>query len=111
MHLDGIEANSTIEGEKPIGAVSHYYIGNQPSAWRSGVTHFDRIRYRNAYPGIDVVFYGKDGRLEYDVIVAPGADPNAVRLRFDGASRLSLEANGDLGRQWRAARSRCISRR
>ena len=54
------------------------------------------MRYRAVYPGIDMVFYGNAGQLEYDLIPAPHAGPESVRMRFDGARRLGLEANGDL---------------
>ena len=58
---------------------------------------YARVRYAGVYDGIDLVYYGNQQRLEYDFEVAPGRDPNAIRLRFDGASRVEIdEATGDL---------------
>ena len=53
------------------------------------------MRYEEVYPGIDLVYYGKEGQLEYDFIVAPGADPNVIALEFDGADKLELDGHGD----------------
>ncbi len=88
-------------GEERTGGVSHHYIGNDPSAWRRDVPHFARVRYPEVYPGIDALFYAaKDGsqatRLEYDFVVAPGADPNRIALRFSGASSLEVLEDGSL---------------
>jgi hypothetical protein len=70
--------------------------GHDPSAWHSGIPTYGRVLYPHAYPGIDLVFYSRDGGLEYDVAVAPGADPRMVRLAVEGADRLRLDAGGDL---------------
>jgi hypothetical protein len=75
---------------------SHYFIGNDPGRWRTNVPQYARVQWRDVYPGIDVVFYGKEHELEYDVVVAPGADPRKVVLRFEGAKKLSLTDEGDL---------------
>ena len=58
--------------------------------------HYGRIRYRGVWRGIDVVFHGRDGALEYDFAVSPGADPSAIRLAFPNAARLRLDADGSL---------------
>jgi hypothetical protein len=84
----------TPTAEDPQAGRSNYLVGD-PSKWKTGVPHFGRVRYRAIYPGIDLVFYGKQSRLEYDFIVAPGADTSKIRLQFDGAHRLSLDS-GDL---------------
>ena len=57
---------------------------------------FERVRYAGVYDGIDLVYYGNQQRLEYDFIVAPGRDPSAIRLRFDGARRVEIDGAGDL---------------
>ena len=75
---------------------SNYFIGNDPSRWRRNVPQFSRVQYRNLYSGIDLDFYGKQGRLEYDFEVAPGADPNQIALDFKGTKNLQVAANGDL---------------
>ncbi len=76
--------------------INHYH-GNDPAAWRTNVRAYSRVRYAGVYDGIDLVYYGNQQRLEYDFEVAPGRDPNAIRLRFDGAARVEIdEATGDL---------------
>lgn len=85
-----------IQGEEELPGKVNYLVGDA-SRWRSGVPTYSRVRYSGIYPGIDLVFYGNGGRLEYDVIVAPGADPGTVRLGIAGADRLSVDpASGEL---------------
>jgi hypothetical protein len=83
-------------GLEPATGVSNYLIGNDPARWRLGVPSFGRVRYRDLYPGIDLVFYGNQERLEYDFVVASGGDPRAIRLRFSGEDAIRIDANGDL---------------
>ncbi|MBZ5606138.1 MAG: SBBP repeat-containing protein, partial [Acidobacteriia bacterium] len=87
--------HSRPEGELPLAGVSNYFIGNDPAAWIRGAEHFGRVRYRRIYPGVDLVFHAGQQPLEYDFIVAPGADPAAIRLSF-GSSRIRLDQSGDL---------------
>ena len=70
---------------------SNYILGNHPSRWRTNVPQFARVRYENVYPGINLVFYGNQGHLEYDFQIAPGADPTQAQLEFQGAKGLSVE--------------------
>jgi beta-propeller repeat-containing protein len=58
--------------------------------------NYDKIRYHNIYPGTDLVYYGNQQQIEYDFVVAPGADPDAIKLDFDGASRIRVDEGGDL---------------
>src|SRR5437773_2205343 len=70
-----------------------------PSAVAGGrpdVPTFARLRYEDVYPGVNLVFYGTERELEYDLLVAPGADPGAVALAFEGADSLRVDASGDL---------------
>ena len=87
--------------EEKLPGVVHYYLGKDPQNWRTNVPTFGRVRYREVYPGIDVVFYGKGGvpqggAFEYDLIVAPGVDPRRIRIAFEGAESQRLAASGDL---------------
>jgi hypothetical protein len=71
---------------------SNYLIGNDPNKWRTNVPTYGRVRYENIYPGVDLVYYGKKGgQLEYDFVVAPGADPGAIRLAIDAERQVSSE--------------------
>jgi uncharacterized protein (TIGR03437 family) len=95
MKLVGASA-SAARSESLLPGVSNYLIGNDPSKWRTGVARFAKVRYRDVYPGIDLVYYGNQRQLEYDFVVAPGADPKRIRMEFDGVESMRLDANGDL---------------
>jgi uncharacterized repeat protein (TIGR01451 family) len=95
MKLAGANLNASVSGMDPLPTIANYLIGNDPSRWRTNVPQFTRVRYHDLYPGIDLVFYGNQGRLEYDFQVAPGANPSRAQLEFDGAQRLELK-DGDL---------------
>lgn len=86
LHWIGGTADPQIEALEPLRARVHYHRGNDPSAWTSHIPTFARVRYTAVYPGIDLELYGRDGQLEYDFVVAPGADPRAIGLVFDGAT-------------------------
>lgn len=98
MQLVGEGANRApaLEALDALPARSNYYLGNDPKRWRTDVPHFARVRYEQVYPGVDWVLYGNPRQLEYDFVVAPGADPNAIRLRFAGADETRIAANGEL---------------
>jgi len=84
------------QGEEALPGVVNYLIGNQPSAWRKNIPTYSRVRYRQLYPGVDVVYYVNDARLEYDLVLARGADPSRIRLRVEGAQGLRVDDAGDL---------------
>ncbi len=96
MKLVNADSAVTVAPESRLEGVSNYFIGNQPSRWQREVPHYGRIRYRSVWPGIDVVFHGRDQALEYDFVVAAGADPAAIRLRYDNALDLRVDADGNL---------------
>lgn len=77
-------------------AVSHYLLGRDSSRWQAAVPHYGKVRYEGLYEGISVDFYGASRTLEYDVHVAPGADPAAFGLQVGGGARLEPQPNGDL---------------
>src|SRR5439155_9158108 len=82
-------------GEDELPGKANYFVGNDPAKWHRDVPTFAKVRYRGVYPGIDVVYYGNQGLIEYDFIVSQGADPGAITLAFTGAS-VDIEKNGDL---------------
>lgn len=96
MKVTGSSPASKAEGFAPLEAKSNYFIGHDPAKWQTGVSNYSRVRFREVYPGIDLVYYGGDGQLEYDWLVKPGADPSKIRLKFEGVRGLHLDANGDL---------------
>src|SRR5204862_3601424 len=96
MALDGANAPSRIVGMAPLSGKSNYLIGNDPAKWHRNVPQFAQVRYDSVYPGIDLVYYGNQGRVEYDFKVAPGADPKQIALRFRGPEKMKLTSAGDL---------------
>ncbi|HET9447798.1 MAG TPA: SBBP repeat-containing protein, partial [Steroidobacteraceae bacterium] len=92
--IDAQAAPAQAEGALP--GVSNYFIGKDPARWRTSVPHFQRVRYTDVYPGIDLVYYGAGRELEYDFIVAPGASPAAIRFGYEGALSLRIDSAGNL---------------
>jgi hypothetical protein len=74
---------------------SNYFVGNDPAKWRRSVPQFAQVKYDGVYPGVDLVYYGNQGRLESDYIVAPGADAQQIAIRIDGADNLKVNSSGD----------------
>ncbi len=86
MKLDGANSAARVSGEEPLPGKSNYFIGNDPAKWRHNIPQFARVEYKSVYPGVDLVYYGDQGQLEYDFRVAPGAQPSQIALSFQGAS-------------------------
>ena len=94
-----VDANAqpSIEGLQVLPGKTNYLIGNDPRHWLTGIPTYKRLKYRNLYPGVDVVFYSDhEGQLIYDLHLAPGTDPQRIRLSFEGIDHLSIDAQGDL---------------
>jgi hypothetical protein len=85
-----------VVGVKPYRSTTNYIRGNDRSRWRSNVPHFSGVKYREVYPGIDLLYRGQGRQVEYDFYVAPGADPGRIRLQFSGADKLWLDRDGAL---------------
>jgi uncharacterized protein (TIGR03437 family) len=96
MRLVGGNRNAGVEGLEELPGKSNYFIGNDPKKWRTNVPTFARVKYREVYPGVDLVYYGNQQQLEYDLLVATRVDPGVIKLSFDNAKRLEIAANGDL---------------
>ena len=94
--LVGSSKSPRLEALDPLPGHSNYFRGQDRSKWVSGVPNFARVRAAGVYPGIDLIYYGDQNRLEYDFVVAPGANPNAIRLRFDGVRSLRTDTQGNL---------------
>ncbi len=98
MKFEGARPESTISGEKEREGKVNYLRGSDPSAWVTGVSTFETVRYSELYEGVDLVYYGNElGQMEYDFEVSPGADSSQISLRFSGAENIRVdETNGDL---------------
>jgi hypothetical protein len=96
MQLVDAALTPPVNGLEELPAKANYFVGNDPAKWRTGVPTYAKVHYRGVYPGIDLVYYGNQRQLEYDFVVAPGADPKKIVLGFKGADRLEIDAQGDL---------------
>jgi hypothetical protein len=97
-----------IEPLDRMAALTDYFLGPREN-WHAGVANYARVRYREVYPGIDLVYYGNQRQLEYDFVLQPGADPRAIRMNFHGAQGVSITPEGDLAIE--AASGRLVQKR
>jgi hypothetical protein len=95
MSLAGALRSTPVAEDKLPGKVN-YLIGNEPAHWHTGLPTYSRVVYKSVYPGIDLVYYGSQNQLEFDFLVAPGADPSQIRLALAGPQPLALGADGNL---------------
>jgi hypothetical protein len=96
MELAGANPNLRPAGADALPGKANYFLGNDPAKWRANVPTYAKVKYSAVYPGVDLLYYGNQSQLEYDFVLAPGADPNPVKLHFAGANKLKLNPNGDL---------------
>jgi hypothetical protein len=89
-------AHPQISGQDPLPGIVNYFLGDNPTQWHTNIPTYAQVRYQNIYPGIDLLYDGSRGSLEYDFLVAPGGDPSLIHLGFSGVQGLSLDARGDL---------------
>lgn len=95
MRFEEGNAAAPLVGEDKLSSISNYFVGDA-SRHLTNVPNFAAVRRRALYDGIDVVFYGNQQSLEYDLVLAPGADPAAIRLAFTGPQEVTIDASGDL---------------
>ena len=108
IRFAGANPDAAVEGREAMAATLHLFPGNDPANWRS-LVQYQRVRMRAVYPGIDVEVYANGGDLEYDFLLAPGADPGRIRMRFEGGGRVRRTPCGDL--EVRSRRGRMVQHR
>ena len=96
MKIVGANRAAQVSGANQLPGVANYFIGNDPALWRVNIPTFAQVRYANLYPSVDLLFYGNHRQLEFDFVLAPGADPATVRLQFSGVRNLRVAADGSL---------------
>jgi hypothetical protein len=96
LRVQGANPTARPAAEAPLPGQVNYFIGNDPAKWRTHVATYGKVRYAGVYPGIDLVYYGTEGKLEYDFAVAPGSEPGKIGLNFEGARRLGVDSQGNL---------------
>lgn len=94
--LPGARSNPVSSAVAELPGKSNYFIGNNPARWRAGVPAFAGVRYSEVYPGVDLTYYGNQRQLEYDFVVAPGADPSVIEIGYEGVEDIIRDDSGDL---------------
>lgn len=93
---EGITGTVQPKAEKRQDGVANYFIGSDPTEWKTNVPMYSSVLYSDLYPGIDLRYYGSGRVLEYDLVVRPGGDPSLVKFRYSGVEGVETNANGDL---------------
>ena len=96
LKMIGGNTAAHVEGRDELPGKVNYFVGNDPENWRRNIPTFRKVYYKDVYPGIDIVYYGNQQELEYDFVIAPGANPKAIKFRIDGAERIRLDKSGSL---------------
>jgi Beta-propeller repeat len=96
MRLEGSNPNAAIAGVDRLATRVNYFVGNDPASWHTDVPVYSQVKYHDVYPGVDLLFYGNQRRLEYDFVVAPGANAKSIALDVHGASKMSVDRHGNL---------------
>jgi hypothetical protein len=93
----GANPNPLIRGDDPMGYKCNYFLGNDPTKWRTDVPNYKAVVFEDIYAGIDLKYYGNgDGRMEYDFLVSPGADVSQIMVQYEGAKSVTLHESGEL---------------
>jgi hypothetical protein len=96
MELAGASKSTAVTGNEQLPGTANYFIGSDPAKWHSDVPTYAKVQYKSVYPGIDLVYYGNQSQLEFDFVIAPGANPKPIQLRFGGVKKLRFTPSGDL---------------
>ena len=92
----GASRSAKAEALQPLRTRFNFILGSDPQKWQIGRRAYGRVRYAGIYPGIDVEFYGKDGEIEHDFTIAPGASASEIKLAVEGAHGIRKDANGNV---------------
>ena len=90
------DAHASLEGQQPQATRTNIFKGSDRSKWLENIPTFAQARYQGIYPGTNLLCYGTEGKLEYDWILSPGADPSRIKVAMDGVRALKVDANGNL---------------
>ena len=96
MQLLGANSAPQVVGLEELPGKANYFRGSDPQQWRTNVPTYAKVKYAAVYPGVDLVYYGQSRQLEYDFVVAPGADPAVITLGFEGVEHVDVDAQGNL---------------
>ena len=96
LQLVNASASAKISGRDLLPGYSNYFIGKDQSQWRTRIPQYGKVEYSQVYPGIDLLYYGNQRQMEYDFVVAPGADPKAIAFQLKGNDKIEVGEKGQL---------------
>jgi hypothetical protein len=96
LNIIGANLKASVEGRAELPGKINYLVGNDQGKWRTNIPTYLKVHYTAVYPGVDLVYYGNRTEFEYDFIVAPGGNPQAIKFEIEGADRVVLDAAGNL---------------
>ena len=96
MKFVGGNSQPVVTGLDELPGKVNYLIGNDPTKWNTEIPTYSKVKYTEVYPDIDAVFYGNQRNMEFDFIVAPGADPKVIELAFENADKIEVDEKGNL---------------
>lgn len=96
LKLEGANPNIKGKGINKLITKSNYFTGNDPTKWQKGIPNYGEVQFNELYPGIDLVYYGNNGQLEFDFNISPGANSEIIKLKFDNNNEVELDKDGDL---------------
>jgi len=92
----GANSSPVVAGVDRLSQVNNYFLGNDPSRWKTNVANFACVVYREIYPGIDLKYYGDGRSVKYDFVLRPGADVSTIKIRYEGVEGMQVTPGGDL---------------
>jgi hypothetical protein len=96
MRMVGANPAPILSGREELPGKSSYFLGADPKKWRTDISNFGKVQYENVYPGIDLVYHGTQGQLEYDFVLHPGTNPATIAIEFTGMKDIRLSSQGEL---------------
>ena len=98
LRLQFVGANPSAQavGREELVTTTNYLLGSDPSQWKTGIPNYGKVEYQDVYPGVNLLYYGNQGQLEYDFVVDPGIDPGVIAISVQGAQAVTLDAHGNL---------------
>src|SRR5438093_13273505 len=96
MRVVGADRKTEVMGIGDLPGRSNYFIGSDSQKWRTNITTFAKVRYKNVYPGVDLGDCRNNKKIKYNFVLAPGADPKVIMLAIEGDDKLEGNTQGDL---------------
>jgi hypothetical protein len=96
LKLEESRADATFETLEQLPGISNYFIGKDLAKWHTHIPQYGKVAVRGLYPGVDMVYYGNQGKLEYDFVVQPGGDTGAIHMTVEGAQGIQVNGQGDM---------------